>query len=79
MTYFKHIINGIDEIDHELFLWQISDSHSYFTRGHTFRIAKQPCIVNPKKHSFSQRVICDWNALPNGIATAPPINVLITA
>ena len=54
-----NIFNGIGEIDNMYFYEQSADSHSYFIRGHTFEIAKQPCNVNVRKYSFFQLHMCD--------------------
>ena len=40
------------------------------TRGHEMKIIKQTSGLNLRKFSFSQRVVDDWNSLPNKVVEA---------
>ena len=35
------------------------------TRGHKPALVKEQCRLDMRKYSFSQRVINEWNTLPN--------------
>ena len=35
------------------------------TRGHKAALVKEQCRLDMRKYSFSQRVINEWNKLPN--------------
>ena len=49
-------------------------STNHRTRGHTLKLRKEPCKRNVGLHSFSQRVVNNWNSLPEHIASAPSIH-----
>lgn len=40
------------------------------TRGHIYKIYKQPCRLNVSLYSFANRVIEFWNSLPLEIVSA---------
>jgi len=44
------------------------------TRGHSLPIAKQHCKLNIRRHAFSQRIVDNWNSLPEDVACAPTLN-----
>jgi hypothetical protein len=44
--------------------------HDGRTRGHNFKIHKQPCCLEVRKHSFSYRVVDIWNSLPQDVVNA---------
>ena len=44
------------------------------TRGHKFKIYKQYTRLNIRKHFFSQRVIDDWNSLPEDAVNSDSLN-----
>ena len=43
------------------------------TRGHPYKLAKLRSNTNIGSRRFSQRVVNDWNALPDHIVTAPSV------
>jgi hypothetical protein len=44
------------------------------TRGHSLQLEKQRSTMELRRHSFSHRVVDNWNALPDHIVHAPSIN-----
>ena len=44
--------------------------HDGRTRGHNFKIHKQPCCLEVRKHCFSYRVVDLWNSLPLDVVNA---------
>ena len=44
------------------------------TRGHNLKLSKQTCRLRARKHLFLNRVVDQWNCLPENIVTAPSIN-----
>ena len=45
------------------------------TRSNGYKLYKNHCHLNVRKHFFSQRTINDWNSLPRDIIESP--NVII--
>ena len=45
------------------------------TRGHKAALAKEQCRLDMRKYSFSQRVINEWNKLPNDCFNASSVNM----
>jgi len=64
------ILNGIDSLDSDSFF---EVSHSV-TRGNSRKLLKPRANTNVKLHSFSHRVINDWNDLPNNVVVAVSVN-----
>ena len=67
MTY--KIINGLVGI-------RFSDLFSYgyvTTRSNGYKLLKQSCSSNQRLHSFSLRVVNDWNSLPADVVSAPDV------
>ena len=46
------------------------------TRGHKAALVNQQCRLDMGKYSFSQRVINEWNKLPNDCLNASSVNML---
>ena len=44
------------------------------TRGHPFKIAKQTCKSSAYAHFFTNRIVNQWNSLPNTVVEAESIN-----
>ena len=44
------------------------------TRGHTAKISKNRCRLDPRRHFFSERVIDRWNRLPQHIIDSVTLN-----
>ena len=64
------IVNGYEDVDRNMFFkWQ------YRTRGHKAALVKEQCRLDMRKYSFSQRVINEWNKLPNDCVNASSVNM----
>ena len=46
------------------------------TRGHKASLVKEQYRLDMRKYSFSQRVINEWNKLPNYCVNASSVNML---
>ena len=44
------------------------------TRGHDQRIFKQHCRINPRLNFFTNRVIGQWNSLPQSVISSTNLN-----
>ena len=44
------------------------------TRGHKLKLPKNRARTNIKAHSFTHRIVNDWNNLPDEVISAPSIN-----
>ena len=47
------------------------------TRGHKAALVKEQCRLDMRKYSFSQRVINEWNKLPNDCVNVSSVNMFI--
>ena len=56
------IVNGYEDVDRNMFFKLKEGSR---TRGHKAALVKEQCRLDMRKYSFSQRVINEWNKLPN--------------
>ena len=56
------IVNGYEDIDRNMF-YQLKESSR--SRGHKAALVNEQCRLDMRKYSFSQRVINEWNKLPN--------------
>ena len=45
------------------------------TRGNKAALVKEQCRLDMRKYSFSQRVINEWNKLPNDCVNASSVNM----
>ena len=66
------IVNGMVRINKEDFFRPLRLEH---TRGHKQRIAKDKATKAVRLNAFSQRVINDWNSLPERVIEAESLNV----
>ena len=64
------IMKGIDDVHIEDFFFQVSDTS---TRGHDLKIYKPRCNKSIRQHSFSLRVIEEWNSLPEVFKYCIPV------
>ena len=64
------IIKGIDRIDTSN-CFEFSRS---FTRGHKYKLQKKSCRLDVRKYFFSNRVVNDWNSLPNNVVDSETVN-----
>ena len=66
------IVNGYEDVDRNMFFKLKEDSR---TRGHKAALVKEQCQLDMRKYSFSQRVINEWNKLPNDCVNASNVNM----
>ena len=64
------LMHSIDNVDYS-YLFEINYTT---TRGHRLKLKKQFCKTNCRKFSFSQRVINDWNSLPQTLVQTRNLN-----
>ena len=67
------IVNGYEDIDRNIFFFKLKEGSR--TRGHKAALFKEYCRLNMRKDSFSQRVINEWNKLPNDCVNASSVNM----
>ena len=65
------ILNGIDKCDKDQ-LFRVQTNQR--TRGHTQKLFKRQFRLDLRKYFFSQRVIDDWNSLPEDVVSSENIN-----
>ena len=66
------IVNGCEDADMNMFFKLKEGSR---TRGHKAALVKEQCRLDMRKYSFSQRVINEWNKLPNNCVNASSVNM----
>ena len=66
------IVNGYEDGDRNIFFKLKEGSR---TRGHKAALVKEQCRLDIRKYSFSQRVINEWNKLPNDCVNASSVNM----
>ena len=64
------LVNGYEDVDRNTFFKLKEGSR---TRGHKTALVK--CKLDMRKYSFSQRVINEWNKLPNDCVNASSVNM----
>ena len=50
------------------------DTNKYNTRGHSLKLEKQRFKTSVRGKAFANRVINDWNSLPEEVISAPSLN-----
>ena len=66
------IMKGIDHISADIFFTR---SPCTSTRGHSLKLAKPAVMKTPRSHSFSVRIVNDWNGLPEAAVNAESVNM----
>ena len=66
------IVNGYEDVDRNMFFKLKEGSR---TRGNKAALVKEQCRLDMRKYSFSQRVINEWNKLPNDCVNASGLNM----
>ena len=66
------IVNDNEDVDRNMFFKLKEGSR---TRGHKAALVKEQCRLDMRKYSFSQRVINEWNKLPNDCVNASSVNM----
>ena len=67
------IVNGYEDVDRNMFFKLREGSR---TRGHKAALDKEQCRLDMRKYSFSQRVINEWNKLPNDCVNTSNVKML---
>ena len=68
-------MNDYDDIDRNMF-FKFKEGNR--TRGHKAALVKEQCRFYMIKYSFSERVIHEWNKLPNERVNACSVNMYKT-
>ena len=63
----------IDKVDKNKLFPKIQNLQ-HNTRGHNQRIFKKHCHTNVRKNTFSQRIVDDWNRLPEDLIVCKTVN-----
>ena len=66
------ILNGLDRLDPQLFFKLSKQTR---TRGHCQKLYKDHSRLELRKHVFSQRILNDWNSLPELVITSKSVNI----
>ena len=64
------ILKGYEGVEEQL----VFSRHIYNTRGHTMKLYKDRVNRDVLKYSFANRVIEQWNRLPEEVVSANGIN-----
>ena len=67
------IMSGKEKLSSEQF-FHLS-STGYQSRGHSLKIAKQRTRLDLRQQFFSQRVVIEWNSLPQHAVEASTVNM----
>jgi ribonuclease P/MRP protein subunit RPP40 len=65
------IVKGFSKVDYKHF-FQLADNSK--TRGNKYKLVKSRSRLDIRKHFFSQRVLNEWNKLPNSVVEAESVN-----
>ena len=66
------IVNGYEDVDRSMFFKLKEGS---ITREHKAALVKEQYMLDMRKYSFSQRVINEWNKLPNDCVNTSSVNM----
>ena len=66
------IKNGYEDVDRNMFFKLKEGSR---TRGQKATLVKEQCTLDTRKYPFSQKVINEWNKLPNDCVNARSVNM----
>ena len=66
------LVNAYEYVDRNIFFKLKEGSR---TRRHKAALVKEQCRLDMRKYSFSQRVIKEWNKLPNDCVNASSVNM----
>ena len=65
------IVHGLDGLSFDYFF---EFSNVTTNRGHSLKLRGKRCRLDVRKHFFSQRVINEWNSLPENVVSSPSVN-----
>ena len=66
------IVNGYKDVDRNMFFKLKEGSR---IRGHKAALIKEQYRLDMRKYSFSQRLINEWNKLPNDCVNGSSVNI----
>ena len=66
------IVNGYEDVDRNIF-FKLKESSR--TRGNKATLVKEQRRLDMRKYSFSQRMVNEWNKLPNDCVNASSVNM----
>ena len=66
------IIKGMEGLNEEIFFTRVQaqSNNTSTTRGHMFKLYKKRFRLDIAKYSFGNRIVSDWNALPDRVIEA---------
>ena len=65
------ILRGFSKVDYRHFFQLVDNSK---TRGNKYKLVKSRSRLDIRKHFFSQRVVNEWNKLPDSVVEAESVN-----
>ncbi len=65
------ILRGFSKVDYRHFFQLVDNSK---TRGNKYKLVKSRSRLDIRKHFFSQRVVNEWNKLPDSVIEAESVN-----
>lgn len=65
------IVKGMDRLDEEVFFERRGETR---TRGHSQKFQEKYCRSDVRRAAFSQRVVGDWNGLPEAVVCSDTVN-----
>ena len=65
------MVKGLNKSDYRKFFAIVKNSK---TRRHKFKFVKNRTRLDIRKHFFSQRVVEEWNKLPNSVVESQSLN-----
>ena len=71
ISVFKIMNNFVDINASKLFTLH---NGPYSTRGHSMKLEQRRCHTDMRRYTFSQRVIAQWNTLPQHIIDSNTVN-----
>ncbi len=65
------MIKNLDDIPEEIFFKRDYNSR---TRGHSLKLSKSYCRTDVRKYFFSNRIVDQWNRLPEHVVSSSTLN-----
>ena len=65
------ILKGFSKVDYKHYFQLVNSSK---TRGNKYKLVKSRSRLDIRKHFFSQRVVNEWNKLPDSVIEAESVN-----
>ena len=69
------IVSGLEGLkEEEFFTRAANSSNNYFTRGNSKKLTKKRVKLDIAKYSFGNRIVNDWNNLPDDVVQAGSVD-----